>query len=425
MAEATLLAHADTIRVSERIVRSEPRPEFTDSWHPYSHAEILDVMKGACQKRRIEIVRKEYSIRKNSKMFGVWEVNIGHADFNFAIGIRNSIDKTHSVGLCAGERVFVCDNLVFSGEFVLFRKHTSRLDDSELEMIADEALESVYFKFEELIDWHESLRKIHLSREQAALLIVAALKKEVIPPSKYPQFHDLYFGEDRKYTDTLHGFHGAATELMRDNNLLTIQRKNDFLFRFLKYEAPLLIYSEKPGAGLDHLFHEGLVKGKASFESISKIADLRYLQDRKKEKEGTRKRSQELRKKAETQRREKRRQEREDPERVYKAWKAGKKRLPKHVLKRLYVIGKAQKKALDEGHLLSLPCGTKIRAEKSKGFYLDNSHEPYHSSILLDDCSRRAAIKLKSASKIVKCPYCKSIISTDLKSCPSCGEGLL
>ena len=148
--KGTLCIEGSTRRVTELEVRKEPKPEFTPTWSPYSHAEVLDSIGSACTQLNINIVRKEYSIRKNSKMFGVWEVNLGHQEVNFAIGIRNSIDKTHSVGLCAGERVFVCDNLIFSGDFVLFRKHTSRLELEDLTILAKESLELLYFKFEEL-----------------------------------------------------------------------------------------------------------------------------------------------------------------------------------------------------------------------------------------------------------------------------------
>jgi len=40
------------------------------------------------------------------------------------VGVRNSTDKSMPIGFAAGERVFVCDNLAFSSEVVIARKHT-------------------------------------------------------------------------------------------------------------------------------------------------------------------------------------------------------------------------------------------------------------------------------------------------------------
>jgi hypothetical protein len=41
-----------------------------------------------------------------------------------SVGIRSSIDKTLPLGFCAGHHCFVCDNLSFSAELLVNRKHT-------------------------------------------------------------------------------------------------------------------------------------------------------------------------------------------------------------------------------------------------------------------------------------------------------------
>jgi hypothetical protein len=46
------------------------------------------------------------------------------ADYCWVLGIRNSHDKTFPAGIAAGAQVIVCDNLSFSGEVKLARKHT-------------------------------------------------------------------------------------------------------------------------------------------------------------------------------------------------------------------------------------------------------------------------------------------------------------
>jgi len=44
---------------------------------------------------------------------------------NLAVGVRSSTDKSISLQWCCGSRVFVCDNLSFSSERVIARKHTT------------------------------------------------------------------------------------------------------------------------------------------------------------------------------------------------------------------------------------------------------------------------------------------------------------
>jgi len=239
-------------RVSEQVVRAEPQPAFTESWHPFSHAIVLDAVAAACKKFNLKVMRKEYSIRKNSKMFASWEVRSTSGilvrkekEFDLAIGIRNSIDKTHSVGLCAGERITVCDNLMFSGDFVIFRKHTGRLEIEEIEFYAEEALDALLPKMNHFHKWHEKLKATKLTYDQASLLTVAAMKQDLIPSSKFPQFYDLFYVRESKYANTLHGWHGAATEIMRENSLLTIQWKNERLNKFIDYQVPILLTGYK------------------------------------------------------------------------------------------------------------------------------------------------------------------------------------
>jgi hypothetical protein len=47
-----------------------------------------------------------------------------HPDYGWVLGLRNSHDKRFPAGVVAGATVFVCDNLSFSGEIEIARKHT-------------------------------------------------------------------------------------------------------------------------------------------------------------------------------------------------------------------------------------------------------------------------------------------------------------
>jgi hypothetical protein len=51
------------------------------------------------------------------KMFGVLDLETEMHGCRFAIGLRNSHDKSMRLGLTVGYRVFVCSNMAFSGDF--------------------------------------------------------------------------------------------------------------------------------------------------------------------------------------------------------------------------------------------------------------------------------------------------------------------
>lgn len=242
--EARLAAHRDTVRVDEAVVRAIPAPKFTGSWHPHSHATVLNCMAWATKEMGLEVSRKEYSLNAaGSKMFGVWQVKEkGTEEACLAMGIRNSVDKSMAVGLCAGERVFVCDNLVLSSDFVLFRKHTGQLVEDEIRLIAREAIVVVLQRFEYLQQWHDGLHEHKLSYTEASLLTVAAMKQELIPPSQYEKFYELFLNpKSDRYDLSYHGFHGAITELIKERNLMTVHQRNDRLNKFINFEVPLLL----------------------------------------------------------------------------------------------------------------------------------------------------------------------------------------
>jgi hypothetical protein len=62
-------------------------------------------------------------------MFGVLTCTngIAHKDYGLAIGLRTSYDRSLSVRMIAGTHVLCCDNLAFSGEVSMQRKHTANV----------------------------------------------------------------------------------------------------------------------------------------------------------------------------------------------------------------------------------------------------------------------------------------------------------
>jgi hypothetical protein len=239
-----VLSHKVTRRVDESVVLAEPQPDFTASWHPFAHGEVIGAVASAVAEAGLSVERKEYSITTGAQMFGIWEVNRGAEGFRFAIGIRNSINKSMAVGLCAGERVFVCDNMVFSSDYVLFRKHTGMLDSSEIVLMAREALAATMARWDGLAAWHSAMLERDLSIKQASILTIAAMRRDLIPAKRFGDFDRLFYGTDdekSKYTPTLHGWHGATTELMNPLPIMCVAAKQTRLNAFIDHEVPLLL----------------------------------------------------------------------------------------------------------------------------------------------------------------------------------------
>jgi hypothetical protein len=224
MTNATLLGN----KYTEQEVFQVPAVPFTSTFSPVHHREVITAVKSAIQTVGMNIVSAEYALGRNgNQMFGVFDLNNGNNAMGWALGVRNSMDKSLALGLTCGTRVFICSNLAFDGEFVEFRRHTSRLDYDELEYLAYRSVRKMMTRLAAFQAWHEGLRRYPLTERDAKVLIVELMTNLVIPPSRLNQFADLYFGGT--YGRDLYGFHETATDLLRGTNLLTLPRKNQQL----------------------------------------------------------------------------------------------------------------------------------------------------------------------------------------------------
>jgi len=215
-------------KVTEAEVINVPAVPFTRSFHPVHHRQVIDAIRSGVVATGLEIVKTDYVLANNgNRMFGIWDLSGGSEELCWSIGIRNSMDKSMALGITAGTRVFVCENLAFSGEFVEMRKHTKGLSYDELEFIAYRAMKKMVTNLIKFQAWHEDLKNFHLTEWDAKILLVEIMTNNIIPPSKFSRFNELYFGG--VYDPTLWGFHETVTDVLRDNNLLTLPKKNKML----------------------------------------------------------------------------------------------------------------------------------------------------------------------------------------------------
>lgn len=222
-------------QTEEHVVRAVPEPEFTDTWHPVSHARLLDAMETACNESGLAVQGKVYDLSQDGlDLFGRWTLDVGTTNGrNYELGFRQSLKKRFAIGFCAGLQIVVCSNLMFQGEFLEFRKHTSGLDDYELGRLTISTIQNILPKIEDMKTWHAELRNYPLQTAHHKILTYNAMKSGALPPSKFNQFHDAYELEAQQDNEgnTLYAWHGGMTRVMREDSIHNIMSKNDALER--------------------------------------------------------------------------------------------------------------------------------------------------------------------------------------------------
>jgi hypothetical protein len=195
--KATLMAHCGTRKITRDELKNVPLPEATATHQPLPHYELIETLIETLSYRYLKVRRDEYAVsRDGMKLFGVMDLEYGFTGCNYSIGLRNSNDKSMRLALTAGYRVFVCDNMMFSGDFQpLLHKHTKNLNLTDALSIAVDRIHRNFEPMKEkIIQWQET----ELSDEIAKLVIYEAFmdKKLKVPRSLLPTVHDSYFKPD-------------------------------------------------------------------------------------------------------------------------------------------------------------------------------------------------------------------------------------
>ena len=224
-------------RASETQVKNVPEPEFTNTWRPYSHKQILNALALAVKKVGVSVVQKTYSLAQEGlRMVGIWDLDLKNDDgsMGFSLGFRNAMDKSASYGVTAGSHVFACANMMLSGDFLTFRRHTGKLDINELRDISAKALDQALVKIDHLCKWQQGLHGILIPDDLTVKAFTYDLfDQQILNGGKFSLFKTALAEEkeiDHGYEGTsLYQLHGAATRCMREQSLIQIARQTPLL----------------------------------------------------------------------------------------------------------------------------------------------------------------------------------------------------
>ena len=186
---AGMLIHCGAKLVDRPTLFDVPTPRGTDTWYPLSHQSLLEEVQTQLEACGFGVGRESHAIsHSGARYFGVMEVNLSdqvERDYAWVVGLRNSHDKTFPAGLVAGTSVLCCDNLAFTGEVKISRKHT-RFAQRDLKNLTARAVGRLGDRFQALDKRIEAYRGRHLRDSRAHDLIIRALDCRAITNSQVP-----------------------------------------------------------------------------------------------------------------------------------------------------------------------------------------------------------------------------------------------
>jgi hypothetical protein len=214
-----MLSHSKSVLVGRQDLADLVTPAPTATHFPVPHARFVETLAESLHYRHLEIVHEEYAVSHDGlRFFGVLTLSVEESGVRIAVGLRNSHDKSLSLGLTVGRRVLVCDNLALFGDYApVMRKHTKRV---EIEALLAVAVDQMQRNFEPMRRQIDFFRGSELSDQRAKLIIYDAFMEggADLPKHLGTVVHDHYF--DPKYPEfeprTLWSLENAFTSALKE-----------------------------------------------------------------------------------------------------------------------------------------------------------------------------------------------------------------
>jgi Domain of unknown function (DUF932) len=188
MRRANLFLHCGANHVTREQVAEIHTPLRTPSWVPIAHNRLLIGVQRSLERAGLHVVTEAHGLtRDGARYFGLLQVANGSTsdDFGLVVGVRNSHDKSFPAALVLGASVFVCDNLSFSGEVRLARKHTAYIE-RDLPRLVDRAVGMLGDLRRTQEQRFTAYQGHELSDGQAHDLVIQALDARVVPVTNLP-----------------------------------------------------------------------------------------------------------------------------------------------------------------------------------------------------------------------------------------------
>jgi len=192
MGESTLIA--STEKLTRQQLALVTTPPGTATHRPVPHGEVVEALVETLGFRHIGVVKDEFAISKDGmKMFGVLDLDTGMHGCRFSIGVRNAHDKSMRLAMTVGYRVFVCENMAFSGDFQpVLAKHSKNFSLLNALSIGVDQMQR---NFDGMRMQVEAWRESQFTDVQAKLVIYRAFVESGLDVPKHlaRPVHDLYF----------------------------------------------------------------------------------------------------------------------------------------------------------------------------------------------------------------------------------------
>lgn len=183
-----LMLHTGANAITREQLAQVPTPAPLGRFHkPVPYIDFVDKVADAMSTFGLRVLDEQYGLmRDGSRFFGLMELApVAQVDRDYAlmVGLRGSHDQSLPRGLVAGSRVFVCDNLSFSGEVKVTTKQTLNIERRLPGLIMD-AVRNLHGVFEVQDARFNTYKAFQLKPRWGDAAITEMVRRGVVTPSQ-------------------------------------------------------------------------------------------------------------------------------------------------------------------------------------------------------------------------------------------------
>ena len=159
-------------------------PDPTDSHTPIPHSMLVERTHEALDRAGLKVEEEEHALgRGGLRYFGGFAIkgeDIEANDRRLVVGLRNAHDKSFAASVCIGNQMMVCENLCFSSDVKLARRHTVNIL-RDLNTVLSSAVSRVVSHWHDMGKRIASYKGTELSKERASDLVVDLAEMGAVP----------------------------------------------------------------------------------------------------------------------------------------------------------------------------------------------------------------------------------------------------
>ncbi|MBT6051803.1 MAG: DUF932 domain-containing protein [Candidatus Scalindua sp.] len=226
----SLLLHKGAELATMEQLAAIPLPKETRTYKPVAHMDLVNLLSSMAVNLlpEFELVNTQLGVTKDGqKLFGVITLKNDHTELGLSIGFRNSYDKTLSVGIVTGSSVFVCDNLMLTGDLTVLRKHTSNVIN-DIDALALSTIYKSRAAFAQIQEDVEIMKDIPMSDDEAYRTLGLIYGRGIITPRQIPVVKNEWLkpSHDDFQDRSLWSFYNACTEALKSSPPQSIMERH-------------------------------------------------------------------------------------------------------------------------------------------------------------------------------------------------------